>query len=57
MDADVTADLKFNEFRRITQQKLNYLIRDLDLPKSKAELFMSAAVEPSGRKCLKFCVS
>ena len=41
MDADFTADLQFNEFRRITQEELNYLIRDLDLPKSKAELLGS----------------
>ena len=32
-DADFTADLKFNEFHRITQEELNDLIRDLDLPK------------------------
>jgi len=38
MDADFIADLKFNEFHRITQEELNDLIRDLDLPKSKAEL-------------------
>ena len=38
MDADFTADLQFNEFRRITQEELNDLIRDLDLPKSKSEL-------------------
>jgi len=38
MDADFTADLQFNEFRRITQEELNDLIRDLDLPKSKAEM-------------------
>jgi len=37
-DADFTADLQFNEFHRITQEELNDLIRDLDLPKSKAEL-------------------
>jgi hypothetical protein len=41
MDADFTADLQFNEFHRITQEKLNDLIRDLDLPKSKAELLGS----------------
>jgi len=36
-DADFTADLQFNEFHRITQEELNDLIRDLDLPKNKAE--------------------
>jgi len=41
MDADFAADLQFNEFHRITQKKLNNLIRDLDLPKSKAELLGS----------------
>jgi hypothetical protein len=40
-DADFTADLQFNEFHRITQEKLNDLIRDLDLPKSKAQLLGS----------------
>jgi hypothetical protein len=40
-DADFTADLQFNEIRPITQEELNYLIRDLDLPKSKAELLGS----------------
>ena len=35
---DFTADLQFNEFKRIRQEELNYLIRDLDLPKRKAEL-------------------
>jgi len=38
MDADFTADLQFNKFHQITQEELNDLIRDLDLPKSKAEL-------------------
>jgi hypothetical protein len=41
MDADFTADLQFNEFHRITQEELNDLVRDLELPKSKAELFDS----------------
>jgi len=30
-DADFTADFQFNEFHRITQKELNYLIWDLDL--------------------------
>ena len=38
---DFTVDLQFNEFHRITQEELNYLISDLDLPKSKAELLDS----------------
>ena len=41
MDNDFTADLQSNEFDRITQEELNYLIRDLDLPKCKAELLGS----------------
>jgi len=41
MDADFTADLQFNEFHQTTQAELNDLIRDLDLPKSKAELLGS----------------
>jgi len=40
-DADFTADLQFNEFLWITQEELNDLIRDLNLPKSKAELLGS----------------
>ena len=40
-DADFTADFLSNEFHRITQEELNYLIRDLDLPKGKAELLVS----------------
>jgi len=40
-DADFTADLQFNEFHRITEEELNDLIRDLGLPKSKAELLGS----------------
>jgi hypothetical protein len=40
-DADFTADFQFNEFRRITQEELNDLVRDLDLPKSNAELLDS----------------
>jgi len=40
-DSDFTADLRFNEFHRITRKELNDLIRDLDLPKSKAELLVS----------------
>jgi hypothetical protein len=41
MDADFTGDLQFNEFHRITLEELNDLVRDLDLPKSKAELLGS----------------
>jgi len=41
MDADFTVDLQFNEFHRITQEELNYLVRDLDLANSKAELLGS----------------
>ena len=33
--------IQFNEFHRISQEELNDLIRDLDLPKSKAELLGS----------------
>ena len=39
--ADFTADLQSNEFHRITQEEFNDLIRDLSLPKCKAELFGS----------------
>jgi hypothetical protein len=41
MDADFTADLQSNEFHWITQEELNDLIRDLDLPKCKAKLLGS----------------
>jgi hypothetical protein len=40
-EADFIADLQFNEFHPITQEELNNLIRDLDLPKSKTELLGS----------------
>jgi hypothetical protein len=40
MNADFTADLQFNKFHRITQEELNDLFRDLDLPDSKAELLV-----------------
>jgi len=40
-DADFTDDLQFIELHRITQEELNDIIRDLDLPKSKAELLGS----------------
>jgi len=40
-DADFTAGLQFYEFHRITQEDLNDLIRDLDLPNNKAELLGS----------------
>ena len=40
-DADFTADLHSNEFHRITQEELNDLIGDLDLPKCKTELLGS----------------
>ena len=40
-DAVFTADLQFNKVQRITQEELNYPIRGLDLPKSKAELLGS----------------
>jgi len=39
--ADFTADLQSSEFHRITQEELNDLTRDLDLPKCKAELLGS----------------
>jgi hypothetical protein len=48
-DADFTADLQFNEFNRITQKELNYLIRDLDLPRSKAELLGSRQQQGNNR--------
>jgi hypothetical protein len=41
INADFTADLQFNEFHRIKQDELNYLIRHLDVPKSKTELLGS----------------
>ena len=58
-DADFIADLKFNEFHRITQEELNDLIRDLDLPKNKAELLGSRLqkMETFERKYQNFCVS
>jgi hypothetical protein len=40
-DADFTADLQFNDFHRTKQEQLNDLIRDLDLPRSKAEILVS----------------
>jgi hypothetical protein len=40
-DADFTAELQFNKFHPITQQELNNIIRNLDLPESKAELLGS----------------
>jgi len=40
-EADFTVDLQFNDFHHITKEYLNDLFRDLDLPKSKAELFVS----------------
>jgi len=40
-DADFTAYLQSNEFHRITQEELNDLIRDLDLPKCNTELLGS----------------
>ena len=40
-DADFTADLQSTEFHRITLEELNDLIRDLHLPKCKAELLGS----------------
>jgi hypothetical protein len=40
-DADFTADLQINKFHRITEEGLNYLIRNLALPKSKAEVLGS----------------
>ena len=57
-DADFTAGLQFNESHRITKDDLNYLIRDLDLPKNKAELSgcKTTTMEPYARKCQNFCV-
>jgi hypothetical protein len=40
-DADFTADIQFNEFHQITQDELNDLVRDLNVPKRKAELLGS----------------
>jgi len=40
-EADFTAELQSNEFHRITQEELDDLIRDLDLPKCNAELLGS----------------
>jgi len=40
-DADFTADLQSNDFHRMTREELGDLIRDLDLPKCKAELLVS----------------
>ena len=37
-EADFTACLQCNDSNRITQEVLNDLLRDLDLPKNKAEL-------------------
>jgi len=50
-DADFTADLQCKESHRITQEELNDLIRDINLPKSKAELLGSktSTIEPSER--------
>jgi hypothetical protein len=49
-DADFTADIQFNEFHWITQEELNDLFRDLDLPKSKAELLDSRLQQWNIRK-------
>ena len=40
-DADFTVALQFKESHRNTPEKLNYLVRDLDLPKSKTEMLGS----------------
>ena len=55
---DFTVDLQFNESHRITKDDFNYLIRDLDLPKNKAELSgcKTTTMEPYARKCQNFCV-
>ena len=45
MDADFTADLQFNEFHQNTQEDLNYLVRDLNLDKSKSELLGSRVLQ------------
>jgi hypothetical protein len=41
IDSDFTSDPQFNKFNRIKQDELNDLLRDLDLPKIKAELLVS----------------
>jgi len=58
-DDDFIVDLQFNEFHRAAREELNDLIRDLDLPKTKAELLGSRLqkMETCERKCQNFCVS